>query len=295
MAMATMQHTAPLKEANYAIDDTQALSQLACDDGYLFFRGLVDPNKIRNVRRQVLEICARHGWLSESHAVDAGVRKPDVLVIESADPRWVEVYKEILCLRDFHALAMERPIQYALSKVFGEPVVTHSRNICRVMFPGTQEYTTPPHQDYLYIRGSENTWTCWFPLGDCPDELGGLAILPGSHKGGFLPSHPGKGAGGQEVDVPKGATWAASSFRCGDVVMFHSLTIHQGRDNATADRLRVSVDYRYQPLSAPIHPSSMEPHMAGFGQSWEKIYAGWPTDDPLRYFWKQWELNYAGG
>ena len=294
MAMVPMAHVAPLREANLSLDDPDALRRQAAEDGYLFFRGLVDPEKIRNVRRQVLAICARHGWLSETKALEVGVRRPDVTVIESADPRWVEVYKEILCLRDFHALAMERPILYALGQLFGETVVTHSRNICRVMFPQTQEYTTPPHQDYLYIRGGECTWTCWIPLGDCPSELGGLAVLPGTHKQGFLPSRPGQGAGGQQVDTPEDAAWATSPLSCGDVLMFHSLTVHQGRDNATQDQLRLSVDYRYQPLSAPIHPSSMEPHMAGFGQTWESIYAGWPEDDALRYFWRKWELNYAG-
>ncbi|MBI5092386.1 MAG: phytanoyl-CoA dioxygenase family protein [Candidatus Hydrogenedentes bacterium] len=290
-----MRKTVSLSEANATLDDAPALWRQADRDGYLLFRGLLDPGKVLSVRRQVLEICARHGWMSSKHPIEAGIRCPDVLVLESGDPRWITVYKEILCQRSFHALAMEPPIHYALSQLFGEAVVTHSRNICRVMFPQTQEYTTPPHQDYLYIRGSENTWTCWIPLGDCPADLGGLALIPGSHRGGFLPSHPGKGAGGQQVNVPDDAEWAASPMHCGDVLLFHSLTIHQGRDNSTQDALRLSVDYRYQPLSEPIHPDSMEPHMAGFGLSWEKIYSRWPAPDSLQYYWKQWALNYVSG
>jgi len=30
------------------------------------------------------------------------------------------------------------------------------------------------------------------------------------------------------------------------VIFFHGLTVHRALDNATPDRLRISVDYRYQ-------------------------------------------------
>jgi hypothetical protein len=82
-------------------------------------------------------------------------------------------------------------------------------------------------------------------------------------------------------------------MECGDILTFHSLTVHQGRDNQTEDRLRVSVDYRYQPISEPIAPDSMEPHYGGLGMDWDEIYADWPENDPLKYYWKQWDLHYA--
>ncbi|MEM7127504.1 MAG: phytanoyl-CoA dioxygenase family protein, partial [Chloroflexota bacterium] len=46
--------------------------------------------------------------------------------------------------------------------------------------------------------------------------------------------------------------WHWSPFRSGDVLMFHSLTIHQGRDNVTEDRIRLSTSARYQRISDPV-------------------------------------------
>jgi len=44
-----------------------------------------------------------------------------------------------------------------------------------------------------------------------------------------------------------------SDLKAGDVVLFSCLAVHRAGDNL-ADRLRISVDYRYQPASASIPP-----------------------------------------
>jgi ectoine hydroxylase-related dioxygenase (phytanoyl-CoA dioxygenase family) len=62
------------------------------------------------------------------------------------------------------------------------------------------------------------------------------------------------GGGVVGTDVPDDATWAASDLEAGDVVLFSALTVHCALDNTTADRLRVSVDYRYRPRSEPVAP-----------------------------------------
>lgn len=295
MAMVEMLRTSTLRDASPLLRAPDALRRQAEEDGYLYCRGLLPRDQIMRVRRQVLELCRAHGWLDESAPMMDGVARPGMRVVEGNDPRWIAFYKAVLRLRDFHGLAMHPAVLQALTHVFGETAVTHSRNICRVMFPSSSEYTTPPHQDHLYIGGTQDTWTAWIPLGDCPEDLGGLALIPGSHRLGFLPSKPGQGAGGRQVEVPADALWASDAFTCGDVLLFHSLTIHQGKDNRTGDRLRVSVDYRYQPVSHPLRRDSMEPHMAGFGQGWEDIYAQWPADEPLRYYWKSLNLKYTDG
>ena len=58
----------------------------------------------------------------------------------------------------------------------------------------------------------------------------GIAVARGSHRLGFL---DGKTlATGEPLD--ERTVWHWNPFTCGDVIMFHSLAIHQGRDNATA-------------------------------------------------------------
>ena len=68
-------------------------------------------------------------------------------------------------------------------------------SIARVMVPGTTFEPTPAHQDFIHIQGTKNVWTSWFPLGDCPVELGALTVLVGSQADGLLTYHAARGGG----------------------------------------------------------------------------------------------------
>jgi hypothetical protein len=56
--------------------DQRALRQQAEHDGYLYFRGLLDPGPILALRQAVLEVCARCGLLDETQPISAGVPRP---------------------------------------------------------------------------------------------------------------------------------------------------------------------------------------------------------------------------
>jgi hypothetical protein len=43
---------------------------------------------------------------------------------------------------------------------------------------------------------------------------------------------------------PEAHTWCTTDYEPGDVILFHSLTVHWAPDN-NGDRLRISADYRY--------------------------------------------------
>jgi hypothetical protein len=291
MAATVMTKTAAYIDSTPLLNDPLALRARAAQDGYLYFRKLLDPQQVRSVRRQVLEVARKHGWVDESAPLEDGIAKPGACFVESIHPEWKPYYCDIQRLRDFHALALSPALIGMFEKVFNEPVLLHSRNICRLIFPNSLQYTTPAHQDYVHIKGTHDTWTTWIPGSDCPEELGGLAILPGSHKLGPLPTRAAYGAGGSGVDVPEDSIWHLGDLKCGDVLTFHSLTVHQGRDNVTPNRLRISCDFRYQPRSHPLVRSSMEPHHRFM--PWDEIYAGWPANDPVKYYWKDWQLNYV--
>ena len=54
------------------------------------------------------------------------------------------------------------------------------------------------------------------------------------------------------IGAAVGLEWAGGEFRCGDALLFQSLCVHRGTHNLTPDRVRLSVDYRYQPASQPV-------------------------------------------
>lgn len=289
MAMVMMEREHAMLDSTPLLGEPEALRKRARRDGYLLLRQLLPAREVARVRQVVLAHCRGMDWLAEGTGpLEARVRPGQEAVLECRDAAWGRFYRLLYTERLLHAFNQHPRMLAATEALFGEPVLPHPRLIVRVMFPGTERFTTPPHQDYFYIRGTEQTWTAWIPLGDCPEELGGLAVARGSHRRGRLPVHRADGAGGHGVEVEENSEWVWSPMAAGDVLLFHSLTIHQARDNRTADQLRLSCDFRYQPRSQPVHPGSLQPHMGYL--DWDCVYAGWAKRDRLRHYWRSWSL-----
>jgi ectoine hydroxylase-related dioxygenase (phytanoyl-CoA dioxygenase family) len=280
----------PLTESNTLLNQPDTMRARAWEDGYLFFRSLLDPKPILEVRQKITSICAKAGWLAPNTDPMEGIAQPDITWV-SPHPEFMKVYNVILKVEEFHALAHEKPLITLFNTLFGEPTLVHARHIARIIFPQNVKYTTPAHQDYYHIRGTENCWTAWIPLGDCPQELGGIALLRSSHCEGLQSVQPAYGAGGVGIDTTSMPHEELSTdYRIGDVLVFHSLTIHRGLPNLTADRVRFSVDYRYQPLSQPVTASSFLPH---HGQiTWEEVYADWKSER-YKYYWRDLPVRFV--
>ncbi len=62
--------------------------------------------------------------------------------------------------------------------------------------------------------------------------------------------------------------------------------MHKALPNITEDRLRVSLDNRYQRLSDPIAEHMLNPHLSSMSPlSWEDVYADWDSDE-FQFYWK---------
>ena len=87
----------------------------------------------------------------------------------------------------------------------------------------------------------------------------------------------------KELDVP----WHTTNYEVGDSLIFPSLTIHKALHNVTEDKLRVSLDNRYQAIGDTIAAHMLEPHLNGMSRlPWDEVYRDWKTDD-LKYYWEQ--------
>lgn len=272
----------PFEDSRVLLDQPEALRQQMQEAGYLFVSGLVPWDEVNALYEAIMRICREQGWADEQNLALGEPR------LEGHEGWW-EVYDRVQCLEEFHALAHHPNILRVIEAIVQEPVLVHPRNIARITFPATAHYTTPPHQDYPLIQGTPDTYTVWIPLSDCPIELGGLAILPGSHKAGLLPVHRASGPGGLSVDTSRWEKpWRAQDMHAGDALIFHSYTIHRALVNISQRRLRVSVDYRYQGASQPIVADSLRPHYERL--TWERIYRDWQRKD-IQYYWRQFALN----
>ena len=281
MAMHPIAHRRPLPDATPLLDDPQRLHDLAQAEGVVLLRGLIPQAALRPVQQVLTDAASHAGWLKHGTGL-AGV------VENGSDPSWQQWYRTVQSSRAFHALPHAPAIQAAMHAVLDGEVLTHPRNIARCVGPQTKAFTTPPHQDVWYIGGTPDIWTMWAPLTDCPEQLGGLAVLPRTHRLGRLASRQATGAGGQGIACALGDAWAWEPLQAGDVLVFHGQTIHQGCDNRS-DQLRFSIDLRFQLLDEPVREDSLEPHY--HLQTWDEIYRNWPVDDQLRYYWQRQKLQ----
>ncbi len=181
----TMAAYQPLAIANDVFNDPVGLNRLLDEDGYLYFRGMAPKEKVLRARRDILKLCRDVGWArangSSLDAIWTGVGP-----FGEGDPEYMPVYKKMLNIPSFLGLPEDEGLMKLMERILGGEVLLHRRKMGRVTFPNNTAQTTPAHQDFQYIRGTPRTFTLWMPIGECPLELGGLAVLKGSHRAGFI-------------------------------------------------------------------------------------------------------------
>ena len=269
-----------------ALLDGRELAERMDRDGYLFLKALLPREVLESLRMRFLEIILDAGWVRADVPLSDGLADLDGFCVEP-EPEYMEVYHRMYSLSEFHEIQHHPNLVEMFERMLGEAVLPHPRLIGRTIFPQREAFTTPPHQDFIPIQGTPDTYTAWFPLTDVPLELGGLQIAAGSHRSGVYDFRPALGAGGLEVLDPLDGTWEGSPFEQGDVLIFHSMAVHKGLPN-TSSRLRMSMDARYQKGSDPIAPGSLKPHSQPC--TWEEIYADWPAES-RRYYWENLDLE----
>ena len=158
---------------------------------------------------------------------------------------------------------------------------------------------TEVHTDMVFMgRGTTNLYTAWVPYGDIPTELGGLAILEGSHRHAAIrdgyctqdvdsycankgeeavdwyeqwrrdpKAHYMKGnfvlaEDAAELQKGFGGRWLTSDYKAGDLLVFGMYTAHGAIDNRTRF-LRLSSDTRYQLASEPVDDRWAGPNPVG--------------------------------
>lgn len=265
------------------LGDGEALRARLEEQSHLFFPGLLPSEDVMEVRRAVTDTLARLGWFVEgTDPMDARPGPKATGEGPAPTPTFHEAYAAIQSLQAFHELAHAGPLVALSRALFDDEVLVHPRKICRITPGEDGRYVTPPHQDYPLIQGTVDVLTAWLPLGDCPDELGGLRVLAGSHRRGLAPIAPANATGGVTVEAADDdPRWTSADFVAGDVLVFHSLTVHAAKPNRSGS-LRLSADYRYQPLSDPVVEGSLLPHYYPQIPAYPELTAGWSDDWSVR-------------
>ncbi len=276
----------PFVDSTDIAADGAALAARMRRDGYLFIRGLLPRQAIANVQRQIGDIVRAAGWLARDRPVAEAIADQSGFCVDP-EPAYLATLRQINRLEDYHALKHHPALIGFLERLLGGAMLPHPRVLMRNIFPDRAAFTTKSHQDYPNVQGTTEVYTAWMPLIDCPMEVGPLQVAAGTHGGDIYDFQIGAGAGGIEITEPFEGRWVSGPFQQGDVLFFHSLAVHKGVPNRS-DKLRMSMDVRYQLLSEPFNIDNA--NADGQPLAWDDIYAGWRSDD-LKYYWQRLPLN----
>lgn len=111
------------------------------------------------------------------------------------------------------------------------------------------------HHDYLYNKGTSDSYAFWMPMVSITKEMGTLLLANRSHKLELRDEMF------ERVEVNRRFVfnlkeeilkqleyWQPENFSAGDLVIFHSLLVHSGMLNTMQDRARMTVLFRMQNL-----------------------------------------------
>lgn len=121
----------------------------------------------------------------------------------------------------------------------------------------------PLHQDLgvlLPEADSSTILSCWVAVTDADEENGCMQVVPGSHRHDLYnhcPTEPQTGIPEHLVSLDDAV---ALPMRAGSVLFFGQNLVHGSLDNTSEDRVRISMDLRYQPAGQP----SGRPHFPSF-------------------------------
>jgi hypothetical protein len=251
--------------------------------GYALIRGVLPRVDIENTLGDVTAILSDAGWLLPGHDPLERIAN-SAATCGDPDPSFKRTYGEVFNLESFHALPHHPALKRVMKMLVGEQVLVHPKPIGRLIFPNCKTLTVHAHQDYRFMNGDPECFTVWVPLHDCPIDLGPLQILEGSHRLGII-RHEDENLHVPEIQA--GALtegeWASGSINAGDVLMFHSLTVHAASPNRSK-QLRISMDCRFQDYGRAIHPGNLA-FGGESGKSWEATYAHWRSNEH-KYHWK---------
>lgn len=233
--------TAELLDSGSLAGDGEALRHRIASDGYVFVRGLLDPDMVRAVGATGLGYLQDAGWMAPGGDPTLADPLRPVRAVKMRDAFGDPGYRRIIADPGFNAIPFTSPLADLMAKILGPQGFCYPLKIPRVVYPSRMVPRQPGnfvHKDYGSVQ---DMFTCWVPLGDVPRTLGGLAVLPGSqHTSRVSPSPLTR----------LGPGWLTTDYRAGDVLVFHCLTTHAALPNRE-ERMRFSGEFRWQLADQP--------------------------------------------
>jgi ectoine hydroxylase-related dioxygenase (phytanoyl-CoA dioxygenase family) len=264
-------------------------------DGYLFFRNVIDRNKVSKVRNDIMDVLLSYDLIQngESEPIWSGKEVAD----------WLEIHTKIHALKSFDEFRncsevvsiLERLSRSSLYAWMNVDVRTHTPKVAP---------PTAIHQDYQVFYRAGRFYIAWIPLMDVTADVGGIDIAPGSHKSvtenDYVLSNGRYLTGNEGVLLPvvpeeRCGTFARSTYNAGDLLVIHDKVAHRSLPN-TSKKIRLSMDVRFQPKDsfipwyAQLTASELERYTR---RAMRAMLDAGPTQEQIQKIW--WTLYWDEG
>lgn len=301
------------------------------EDGFVVIRGLLDPKRdlaaVVTEYDSVLDALAQRwktdGHLTESHDGLPFAQRLLKTVIEARQPYDLAMdislpQADIRNDTPMHhgpavfALLRNPVLLDAVEQFIGPEIYSNPIQHTRIKLP---ESLLPPeawtgltaridwHQDQGVLTSDADDseiLTVWFPLTDAHLDNGCLAVVPGSHKRDLVTHcHNTNPLAMGQVSIPEMLVepdQVPQPMDPGDVLFMHRRTQHSGLPNCS-DRIRWSLDLRYQPIGEPTgrewfpgfiarsqaDPASALDDPAAWAESWRDARSRLAAGDDVRF------------
>jgi hypothetical protein len=256
---------APMRDSTELLGDPDGLRGRFKEDGYVYLRGILDPQKVKALRGYYFD-------MFDPSYFAAGTKPEDGIwsgIIPEGQPRHgVAGHPAHTLVRTdvFEQFAASPELERLARVLLGDDEVRQlPRQIVRHFNKGP--VSSRAHTDHDYMdRGSASIITMWLPIGDCPVQSGGLTYLEGSHT---IAKEKLAVLKARRTDRPDdlrpishdlgwtaeqlGGRWLYADYKAGDVAIHTPHLVHASLDTQT-DMMRMSVDIRFLPTSVEPDP-----------------------------------------
>jgi len=263
-----------LESSANLVGDAEALRAKLISDGYLYLPEYLDSGDIDDVRRKLADALFGVGWTAEPGSLKASRQD-----LRFDGDSFASVYPALQRIEAFHRLAHAPKIMALMTSLLQSEIFCHPAKVARISTPSLGDaYFTRAHQDFVVLHVASDVLTAWIPFSNCTEDRQGLRIIKDSHRRGYVPTdHEAGGARPLYLSIPTDyPRWMKSDYRVGDLVVFHSLTVHAGGPNRS-DELRLSADVRYQRVDEPLRADFAHPHGWPRTPDWDDLCRGWET------------------
>jgi hypothetical protein len=232
------------KVSNPLLGNRHALDDAWAQDGYWFFRGVLDQGAVARLRAVYLKVLRELGVIDPTRD-DCAIYNGAPLDNYPIKNDGSSLNKDpLLTLYPRNQFVAEPAIHGFFTKLFGDEPF---------WVPNTEFHAVPPNKNhsgsrfnYVHIDGANNKGLplkiCWMPLATIDADTGGLAIAEGLHKP-RMNDFPRPPQGIAADAVPLDA-WRSTVYQPGDLVVFSLETPHSGLANRSDRYFRLSMDIR---------------------------------------------------